>query len=164
VSVLAGAATLALVLRRRFEPARFSGALAVTTVIAGWAFARYPTLLPGLTVGQAAASHDALVCLVVAVLAGGAILFPSLALLFRLTLSGGFDPGAGEPEAVTRGIAGPLGPGASARLAIALLVVGVGLLNAADAPWAHALGVLSLFGFMIVGFAAIVPGALTEDD
>jgi cytochrome d ubiquinol oxidase subunit II len=164
VSVLAGAGTLALVLRRRFEPARYTAAVAVTTVIAGWAFARYPTLLPGLTVHQAAASHDALVCLVVAVLAGGAILFPSLAVLFRLTLSGGFDPGAGTLPADTRGVASPLGPGASTRLAIALLVIGVGLLNAADAPWAHALGVLSLFGFILVGFSAIVPRALMEDD
>ncbi len=172
VSVLAGAGTLALVLRRRFEPARFSGAVAVAAVIAGWAFARYPTLLPGLNVHQAAASHDTLVCLVVAVLAGGAILFPSLALLFRLTLSGGFDPldaGGGETAdavAVQRPVRalGLLGPGLGARVTVALLVAGVGLLNAADAPWAHALGVISLFGFMIVGFAAIVPRALTDDE
>jgi cytochrome d ubiquinol oxidase subunit II len=164
VSALAGAGTLALVFARRFEPARYSAALAVTTVIAGWAFARYPTLLPGLTVHQAAASHDTLVTLVVAVLAGGAILFPSLGLLFRMTLRGGFDPHAGEAPAHTGGAASPLGPGAGPRLAVALLVLGVGLLNAADAPWAHALGVLSLFGFMVVGFAAIVPRALAEDD
>ncbi|HWE09736.1 MAG TPA: cytochrome d ubiquinol oxidase subunit II, partial [Solirubrobacteraceae bacterium] len=53
VSVLAGIATLALVYGRRFEIARASAALAVAAVISGWALARYPTLLPGLTVHQA---------------------------------------------------------------------------------------------------------------
>ncbi len=58
VSLLAGAAALGLVATRRFEPARYVAALAVAAVVAGWAFARYPVLLPGLTVGQAAAPHD----------------------------------------------------------------------------------------------------------
>ena len=55
------------------------------------------------------------------------------------------------------------GTAARARLAVALLIIGVGMLNAADAPWAHAIGVVSLFGFMIVAFAAIVPAALAQD-
>src|SRR5579862_6284137 len=88
VSALAGAATLALVYRRRYEPARYGAALAVASVVAGWAIARWPTILPGLTVDQAAAGHDTLVWITVAVLAGGALLFPSLGLLFRLALSG----------------------------------------------------------------------------
>ena len=88
VSLLAGTAALALVATRRFEPARYVAALAVAAVVAGWAFARYPVLLPGLTVGQAAAPHDTLVAVVIAVLAGGAILFPSLGLLFGLLLRG----------------------------------------------------------------------------
>src|SRR5947209_11231536 len=67
VSLLAGTAALALVATRRFEPARYVAALAVAAVIAGWAFARYPVLLPGLTVSQAAAPHDTLVAVVVAV-------------------------------------------------------------------------------------------------
>ena len=50
-----------------------------------------------------------------------------------------------------------------ARVAVALLIVGIGFLNAADAGWAHAIGVFALFGFMIIGFAAIVPRALGED-
>ena len=52
---------------------------------------------------------------------------------------------------------------AQARLAVALLIVGVGFLNAADAGWAHAIGVFGLFGFMIIAFAAIVPRAIAED-
>jgi cytochrome d ubiquinol oxidase subunit II len=164
VSMLAGAGTLALVYRRRFEAARYGAAVAVAAVIAGWALARYPTLLPGLSVHTAAASHNTLVCLTVAVLAGGALLFPSLGLLFGLTLRGHFDPqaatgaqNAGRASAV---VEVPLGP----RLAVALLVIGVGMLNAATAPWAHAVGVVSLFGFMIVAFAVIVPRALTEPE
>ena len=46
---------------------------------------------------------------------------------------------------------------------MALLIVGIGLLNAADAPWAHAIGVVSLLAFMIVAFAALVPRSLAED-
>ncbi len=201
-SALAGAATMALVWGRRAQAARVGAAVAVAAVVTGWALARYPTLLPGLSVRDAAASHDTLVTLVVAVVAGGTLLFPSLALLFSLTLGGrlgeahaepGGDggPGAGpgasvdptpapeaepEPEPGPRSGSPPArevsaepraplrnaGPG-PARLAAALLVAGVGFLNAADAGWAHAIGVLCLAGFVIVAFAAIVPRALAED-
>ena len=169
VSLLAGAAAMALVAARRFEPARYVAAIAVAAVVAGWAFARYPTLLPGLTVDQAAAPHDTLVAVVVSVLAGGAILFPSLGLLFALLLRGQLGEAAAEPSPpprATPAAAMPVparGAAGMARLAVALLIVGVGMLNAADAPWAHAIGVVSLFGFMIVAFAAIVPAALADD-
>ncbi|HWD75838.1 MAG TPA: cytochrome d ubiquinol oxidase subunit II, partial [Solirubrobacteraceae bacterium] len=162
-------ATLALVYGRRFEIARASAALAVAAVISGWALARYPTLLPGLTVHQAAAPHDTLVTLVVAVIAGGILLFPALGLLFALTLRGSLgghgattapEPAAGAESASLRDLPAPA---VGARLAVALLIVGVGLLNAANAPWAHAIGVVSLFGFVIAGFAAIVPRALAAD-
>jgi cytochrome d ubiquinol oxidase subunit II len=166
VSLLAGTAALGLVATRHFEPARYVAALAVAAVVAGWAFARYPVLLPGLSVGQAAAPHDTLVAVVIAVLAGGAILFPSLGLLFALLLRGHL----GEPGSAAKGE----GPGAEtgqpsrsaplqARVAVALLIVGVGFLNAADAGWAHVIGVFALFGFMVLGFAAIVPRALADD-
>jgi cytochrome d ubiquinol oxidase subunit II len=167
VSLLAGTAAIGLVATRRFEPARYVAAVAVAAVVAGWAFARYPTLLPGLTVDQAAAPHDTLVAVVVSVLAGGAILFPSLGLLFALLLRGHLGE-PGEDAQPSPGVAAtvPLatrGTAARARLAVALLIIGVGMLNAADAPWAHAIGVVSLFGFMIVAFAAIVPAALAQD-
>src|ERR1700728_5703 len=71
VSVVAGLITLGLVWARVFEPARVTGAIAVAAVIAAWAIARHPVLLPGLTIDQAAAPHDTLVCIVVAVVAGG---------------------------------------------------------------------------------------------
>ncbi|MGZ4297000.1 MAG: cytochrome d ubiquinol oxidase subunit II [Solirubrobacteraceae bacterium] len=166
VSLLAGTSALALVATCRFEPARYVAAVAVAAVIAAWAIARYPVLLPGLTVGQAAAPHDTLVAVVVAVLAGGAILFPALGLLFSLLLRGRLgeadaaDAGAGAPSAAGRA---PRSTPLQARLAVALLIVGIGFLNAADAAWAHVIGVFALFGFVIVGFAAIVPRALAED-
>jgi cytochrome d ubiquinol oxidase subunit II len=164
VSLIAGSAALVLVAIRRFEPARYVAALAVAAVIAAWALARYPVLLPGLTVGQAAAPHDTLVALLVAVLAGGAILFPSLGLLFSLLLRGQL----GEPGSAARG-EGPVIGGAprstplQARVAVALLIIGIGFLNGADAGWAHVIGVFALFGFILTAFAAIVPRALAQD-
>jgi cytochrome d ubiquinol oxidase subunit II len=46
VSGAAGLATILLVSARRYEPARFSGALAVAAVVAGWGLAQRPDLLP----------------------------------------------------------------------------------------------------------------------
>lgn len=163
ISALAGLATLALVYVRRFETARYTAAAAVAAVIAGWAVARWPTILPGLTVYRAAAGHDTLVWIVVAVLGGGAILFPSLALLFRLTLTGRFQAQE-EPEGQheTRGALG-VRPRVLTRLAVAFLIAGVGLLNIADASWAHAVGVISFAGFIVAGFLAVVSDGLRSD-
>src|SRR5947209_17625955 len=127
VSAVAGAATLMLVYRRRFAQARYGAALAVAAIVAGWALVRWPTILPGLTVHQAAAGHDTLVWVIVCVLGGGTILLPSLALLFRLTLAGRLHPvepalpenAAPRPGVVTS----PL----LARSAIACLIAGAGL-------------------------------------
>src|ERR1700722_1328741 len=71
VSALAGLAALGVVFERRYEMARYAASLAVAAIIAGWALARWPTILPNLTVDQAAAGHDTLVSVVVVVLAGG---------------------------------------------------------------------------------------------
>jgi cytochrome d ubiquinol oxidase subunit II len=165
VSAAAGAAALALVVRRRFEPARYSAALAVAAVLAGWALAQQPVLLPGLTISQAAAPHDTLVAVVVAVLAGGAILFPSLLLLFRLTLGGrlrGYGDedleDVAEPQEVARAdlLAVSLDR-VLVRAALASLIAGVGLLNVAEAGWAHAIGVVALLAFVVLGFRAALP-------
>ena len=172
VSALAGLATLELVRRRGFEAARYTAALAVAAVVAGWALAQRPILLKGLTIQQAAAPHDTLVVIVVAVLAGATILFPSLALLFRLVLQGRLDHGPdlargpladadrskiGQLLAVSRA-------GLLARAAGACLLAGFGLLTIAEAGWAHAIGVAALLGFMISGFFAAVPSQLAELD
>jgi cytochrome d ubiquinol oxidase subunit II len=163
VSGLAGIATLVLVYRRRYEPARYLAALAVAAIIAGWALSRWPTILPGLTVDEAAAGHDTLVCIVVAVLVGAVILFPALALLFRLTLTGRFrtpELAASDDKAAKSSTANVR---VLARLAIACLIAGLGLLTVADAAWAHALGVVSLIGFVVVAFGAIVVPALDRE-
>jgi cytochrome bd ubiquinol oxidase subunit II len=156
VSFVAGVATLALVYGRRYEPARYCAALAVAAIVAGWALARWPTILPGLTIDQAAAGHDTLVWVVVCVLGGAMILFPSLAVLFRLALAGRFQA---DENTVPDKIAQPLRairPGLLARLAVALLIAGFGLLNVANADWAHAVGVVCLLCFVLVGFRAII--------
>jgi cytochrome bd ubiquinol oxidase subunit II len=172
VSVLAGIAALWLVLARRYEPARYVAAVAVAAIVAGWAFAQEPLLLRDLTIRQAAAPHDTLVVVTVAVLAGGAILAPSLALLFRLVLGGRLDHGvpasaAGaapstSPASTARQIVAASRTGLAARAAGAAFVVGFATLTLADAGWAHVIGVLSFFCFIGLGFVAVAPAALAE--
>ncbi|HLH66415.1 MAG TPA: cytochrome d ubiquinol oxidase subunit II [Solirubrobacteraceae bacterium] len=173
ISLAAGAATLALIASGRFELARVGAAVAVAAVIAGWAFARWPVLLPGLPIARAAASHDTLVALVVAVLAGAILLFPALGLLFSLTLGGrlGGAPhapaGTGPPGLLAAQPPAPATPprlrASALRTAAALLVIGVGMLNVADAGWAHAIGVIGLAGFVVVASAALLPVALAGE-
>ena len=162
VSGLAGVVTLALVYRRRYELARYGAALAVAAIIAGWALARWPALLPGLTVYGAAAGHDTLVALVVAVLAGGAILFPALALLFRLALSGRFRAVESVPSEFVAEERAVVKPQLLARWAAAMLIAGFGLLNVADARWAHGVGLGCLLAFLVLAFCAIVLPALEQ--
>jgi cytochrome d ubiquinol oxidase subunit II len=78
------------------------------------------------------------------VLAGAAILFPSLALLFRLVHGGALGGGKS----------------ASGRLASACPVAGIGFTTIADAAWAHTIGVFSLFAFIVVAFPAALPADL----
>jgi len=159
VSLTAGIATLLLVWHRRYEPARYTAALAVAATIAGWAVAQNPVFLQGLTVRQAAAGHDVLVAVVVAALAGALLLFPSLALLFRLTLGG-------ELRSRKQGSRGSpvrshqrqrLGARLGARLAVAFLIAGIGFLTIANAAWAHGIGVACFFGFILSGYRVALP-------
>jgi cytochrome d ubiquinol oxidase subunit II len=162
LSALAGGVTLVLVLRRRYELARYCASLAVAAVVAGWALAQKPTILPGLTVEQAAAPRETLIAVIIAVVAGAVILFPSLGLLFSLVLRGRFDS-----ERPVEAPAGPMRtpadvlrvsrPGLPWRSAVAFLIAGVGFLNVAEAGWAHTIGVLSLGAFIVLGFLTIVP-------
>jgi cytochrome bd ubiquinol oxidase subunit II len=88
-SAVAGLVTLVLEWRKRFELARYTAAAAVGAIVAGWAFAQEPYLLPpGLTVEEAAAPDATLEALLVAAAVGMALLIPALAWLFRLALSG----------------------------------------------------------------------------
>jgi cytochrome d ubiquinol oxidase subunit II len=171
VSALAGLATFALVVARRYEPARYGGAVAVAAIVIGWALAQQPILLPGLTIHAAAASHDTLVAVVIAVLAGGLLVFPSLALLFRLTLGGALRAGHAPPvgdaaqrPAVAAGRPAPAralldvaAQGLLTRAALACLLVGIGFLSVLEAGWAHAIGVAALALFIVLGFLAALP-------
>ena len=172
---------------RRYEPARYVAGVAVAAIVAGWAVAQEPLLLRNLTIRQAAAPHDTLVLVVVAVLAGGALLAPSLALLFRLVLGGRLDHGhgvaaeagaeagaeaeiaseasaAGGPAAGSdaRRIVAASASGLAARGAVAAFVIGFGTLTLADAGWAHVIGVIAFFSFIMLGFVAVAPAELAE--
>jgi cytochrome d ubiquinol oxidase subunit II len=174
VSALAGVATMVLVWRGRFGPARASAALAVAAVIAGWAAAQSPYVLPGLTVRQAAAGRSTLIATIVAVAAGAAVLVPSLGVLYSLVLRGGLDTavaadgaaaerrGAGVARvAAERRGAGVSGRGSrrsprvalTAAFAVAALAAGTGLLVFADPAWAHGLGALALLACALTVFA-----------
>ncbi len=113
VCALAGVLTLILVWRDRFGPARASAALAVAAVIAGWAAAQEPRLLPGLTVSQAAAGRATLIATIIGVAAGAVVLVPSLTLLYTLVLRGRLEggPGGEAPTAAGATVAGRGRPG-----------------------------------------------------
>ena len=164
VSGAAGVSTLALVGVRRYEWARYSAALAVAAVVAGWAVAQSPVLLPGLTVSEAAASDDVLVAVLVSVAGGAVLLAPSLAFLFTLTLRGrlGYEGSDEKVSAgsVSAGAAGALSAtrsGLLARVSLACLLLTLGFLTLADAGWAHAVGVFTLLAAVLTGFRAALP-------
>ncbi|HTU84022.1 MAG TPA: cytochrome d ubiquinol oxidase subunit II [Solirubrobacteraceae bacterium] len=163
ISFIAGVVTIVLVYIRRYEPARYCAAGAVAAVVLGWVLSRWPTILPGLTIHQAAAGHDTLVWVVAAVVGGGVILFPSLGFLFRLTLAGRFASDAEPPPSKPTGLGMPdIRPRLLTRSAIACVIVGFLLLNIADADWEHAVGVVLLITFIVLGFRVIVFPALGQ--
>jgi cytochrome bd ubiquinol oxidase subunit II len=91
-SGLAGVVTLALELRSRFDWARYTVAIAAGSIVAAWAVAQQPDLLPGeLTLDQAAASDATLLALLISTAVGMLVLVPSLRYLFRLVLRGDLD-------------------------------------------------------------------------
>ncbi|MGZ4413931.1 MAG: cytochrome d ubiquinol oxidase subunit II, partial [Gaiellaceae bacterium] len=158
VSIAAGVATMALVWRKRYEPARYSAAVAVAAIIAGWALAQSPVLLPGLTVREAAAPRETLIAVTVAVIAGAVVLFPSLAWLFKLVLSGTFDEEEKPQDPPrARDLMHTTARGLSGRVAVGLLIVGFGLTTIADSRWAHAIGVTALLGFVALAFPWALP-------
>jgi cytochrome d ubiquinol oxidase subunit II len=99
---------------------------------------------------------------IVSVLVGGAILFPSLALLFRLALTGRLKPADTAPPEDGASALRRVRPRLLARSAGACLIAGFGLLNVADARWAHGVGIVCLLSFVVLGFRAIIFTALSE--
>ena len=162
-SAVAGLATLALLWRSAFEPARYAAATAVAAIVGGWAVAQQPMLLPGLTVQEAAAGRATLVAILVGVLAGSLILFPSLALLFRMVLRGAFDPGATRQRAA-RHPRHPLRPPgtASARVLATAGAVGAGL-ALFGGGWREPLGIAVLLIAAAASSVGLVRLALRDD-
>lgn len=167
ISALGGIGTIALVLARRTAAARASAALAVAGLIIGWALAQEPVILPHLTLRAAAAPPATLIALLAAIAMGVVVLFPSLGLLFSLQLRGRFGgPGPANDERAPTGLGDVLSPSGhalSARVAVAGLIGGLGLLTVANAPWAHALGVVSLAVCALAAFRALDPLGLGAD-
>lgn len=84
-SVVTGIGSIGLLIRRRPGLARVAAALAVITVIWGWAVAQYPYLLqPALTVQAAAAPVATLRAMLISLVVGAVLLVPSLVFLFTL--------------------------------------------------------------------------------
>jgi cytochrome d ubiquinol oxidase subunit II len=168
VSGAAGVSALGLVLRRRFQLARLAAALAVAAIVAGWALAQQPQLLPGLTVDQAAAPRDTLIAVIIAVAGGGIVVIPSLLVLLRLSVAGRLgddsaDGGSVDPRNGPVRTPG-LHPARAGRLATACLIGGFGFLTVAEVGWAHAIGVTMLLAAIALGLAAAAPGLLEDNE
>jgi cytochrome d ubiquinol oxidase subunit II len=157
----AGAATLALVTVRRYEPARATAAVAVAAVVAGWALAQRPFVLPPrLTIEEAAAGRATLVAVAVAAAIAAVVLVPSLWLLYTLVLRGRFDAApseAAEPSPERAALGAPARdrtPGGRRAVAAAgaAFVVGSALTVFAGAGWLRALGIAALLVFLAGGF------------
>jgi cytochrome d ubiquinol oxidase subunit II len=169
--------TMVLVFFERFGPARASAALAVAAVIAGWAAAQSPLVLPGLTVAEAAAGRSTLIATIVAVGAGAVVLVPSLAVLYSLVLRGRLDTavvadtGAADAGVADGGAAAAAGRSPrrsrdplAAAFAVVTLAAGAGLLVFADPAWAHAIGAVALIACAVTvfGLASRPAGELPE--
>jgi cytochrome d ubiquinol oxidase subunit II len=85
LSAAGGLASLLLIARRRDRVARVAAAVAVGSVVAAWGVAQWPYLIsPDLTAQAAAAPVSALRPIAVGLVVGGALLLPSLLLMFRV--------------------------------------------------------------------------------
>jgi cytochrome bd ubiquinol oxidase subunit II len=84
-SAIAGAGSLICVWSRRYRMARAGAVIAVASVLFGWGVAQWPYLIvPDVTVTDAAAPDATLRVVVIGFAIGGAVLAPSLFLLFRI--------------------------------------------------------------------------------
>ena len=98
LSALAGVASIALLIRRRYGWARITAGLAVVAVLWGWAAGQYPYLQPpDVTIADAAASRRTLVTMLVSLLLGTVLLVPALGYLYVLFQRG--HPRATSPLA-----------------------------------------------------------------
>jgi cytochrome d ubiquinol oxidase subunit II len=137
----------------------------VGAIVAGWALAQQPQILPGLTVDQAAAGDATLTTLLVAIAFGALVLVPSLWLLFGMVLRGQFDerperPGSLADTATGPVLTGPLvtPPGRAAGVtAAALAVLGVPMTFLSDGGLVLGLGVILVLGALVAAAAFFLP-------
>ena len=166
-SAVAGLVTIGLVWARRFGLSRVTAAAAVAAIIAGWALAQRPYILPpDLTVDEAAAPHATLVVIVVAAVIAAVLLLPSLSLLYGLLLGGRFEreaepDEAGERRAIRIG-RWEVRVGAAASVFIAGALLNIFCQNA----WQRGVAVAALLGGIAWGFAllAVPPEAPEHED
>jgi cytochrome d ubiquinol oxidase subunit II len=105
LSALGGIATLVLLWRKRFGPARGTAVVAVAAVMAGWGIGQYPwVLVDQVTIAEAAGATATLQGLLVAVGIAAVVVGPALGYLFYLTQTPQWsDQGYGvEPEGPKR--------------------------------------------------------------
>ncbi|WP_278255450.1 cytochrome d ubiquinol oxidase subunit II [Nocardioides convexus] len=88
ISAMVGAATLVLLVVRRYLAARLTAVLAVASVVLGWGVAQYPWLLVDqVSIADAAGSPATLAALLVVAGLATVIVLPSMAYLYSLTQS-----------------------------------------------------------------------------
>jgi cytochrome d ubiquinol oxidase subunit II len=103
-SMLAGIVTLVMIWRGVAQWPRLTAAVAVGAVTAGWGFAQAPYLLPPGPAGSTlklvdgAGNQTTLLWLVIAVVFALLFIVPSLAWLYKLTLTGAIEPAAHDYE------------------------------------------------------------------
>jgi cytochrome bd ubiquinol oxidase subunit II len=161
-SAVAGAATVAFVVSRRYGPARVTAATAVAAIVAGWGLAQRPQFLPGLTIEQAAASRSVLIATIVSLALGALILVPSLGLLYSLLLRGHFDE---EPPRRSEARVPAVAPRRELPLLPAAglcLVVGVAATIPFDSAWGRIIGVPFLLAFVALGFLSLATAMTTS--
>jgi cytochrome d ubiquinol oxidase subunit II len=162
-SAVAGLGTLEFVRRSRFEAARYGASVAVASVVAGWALAQRPELLPGLTVEEAAAGRPTLIATVVGVAVGALLVVPSLALLFRLVLRGRFDERAAASKDVAPEPPSPPQRAPLGSIAVGAAAVGVPLTIIFDGGPFLAIGIFALLTCVAVASVALAAAAAGND-
>jgi len=90
---VAAVTAIAALLARAYRVARVAAAAQVLLILSGWAICQYPYIVPPtLTLAGAAAPHETLELILIALAVGALLLFPSLGYLFRVFKGQGAAP------------------------------------------------------------------------
>jgi cytochrome d ubiquinol oxidase subunit II len=102
LSVVSGVAAVVCLVVGRFPAARVASALAVTTILVGWAVAQYPYILvPEVTIEEAATGRATLQAMLLALASGAVLLVPSLVYLYVLFQRSPPEPAADPASSTT---------------------------------------------------------------